>query len=85
MSFKYLAILIHRMILRFPAKACFRLHLANLYKYQLGKQFKAIYELVGCQTLPNNTVAEQFLIFQLMGQIEQELQYAHARYIEKST
>ncbi|TNV87800.1 hypothetical protein FGO68_gene10996 [Halteria grandinella] len=84
LSFKYFGLLIELLIQRFPQKACYRLHLASLYKYQLGKQFKAIYELVSSQTLQNYSLSEQFLIYQLMGQIEQELELTQQSYVEKA-
>ncbi|TNV87870.1 hypothetical protein FGO68_gene9965 [Halteria grandinella] len=84
LSFKYFALLLELLIQRFPNKADHRLHLANLYKFQLGKQFKAIYELMSCQNLYNNSLSQRFLIFELMGQIEQELQLTHTKYVERS-
>ncbi|TNV74654.1 hypothetical protein FGO68_gene8089 [Halteria grandinella] len=83
LSFKFFALLLDLLIDRFPTKACHRLHLAELYKFQLSKQFKAIFEIVGCQFLESNDLATNFQIFQLMGQIEQELQSTHMKQVEK--
>lgn len=60
------------MIGRFPKDAEMRLNLSSVFMYNLGSQFKAIFELMYCDFL-DLTFKQKFVVFKSKQQIETDL------------